>query len=167
MTQPIFERVMHDLGHAVHSAEDDITSLFHHTSPTSTYTATSASTTAQKGPEMGFSLGQLKTDLETAVKGVVDDTTNAYDKAQTMLEQHLPQVAQLADAAANNPAVEAVLNAVHVPADVLTGFADSITKLEAVFAAQPAPTAPAPAAPAPAAPAAATVPAPAAPTAAS
>lgn len=147
MTHPIFERVLQDLGHEAHHAENAITSLFHHTSTTSNYTPASASTPAKGNPvSLADDIKEDFTEGIDYVKGFADRLSTAAPQVLTKLQQYAnsPVVAALEQAgAALDPAAE----------EVIAGWITDLAHLKVTAAAPAAPAAPATPAPAPSAPA--------------
>lgn len=101
-------------------------------------------------------------DVLEAVKGLEQHFTAFFASAKEKVEQELPVLGNLAQQASTNPAVTALLNAVHLPEapELLQGLADEIGKIDqaladakaagataATLAAQPPAEAPEPAAP--------------------
>lgn len=133
MSEPLFEQLRADLAHAIdtewHHLGHAITSHLHHPATIDT----SASSVPKETP---VDLAQLEADIRNDVQAVESKASEVYDHAKTVLEQHLPQVAQLAQKAAASPLVDAALNAVHLSPDLLTAFASAITKADAELGQQ-------------------------------
>lgn len=86
-------------------------------------------------------LSEIVNDFQTHFETAKSD-------AERYLSDHLPALAGLAEHAAGNPLVDAVMNAAHLSPSMLQSFADLINRAEADLAAlQPPPPAPDPAAP--------------------
>ena len=94
---------------------------------------------------MSSILATFKADVEEFGKAIVENATTDYNRGKEFLEQKLPAVAGFLDKAAANPAVDAVLSAVHVSPAYLQAVAEMISKADADIAALPDPVAPAPA----------------------
>jgi hypothetical protein len=77
-------------------------------------------------------------DLNQIEEALRTHFVNAEADAKTFLETHLPVLADLAQKAATNPALAAILNAAHlseVP-EFLATIADLVVKADAALAAQ-------------------------------
>jgi hypothetical protein len=66
-------------------------------------------------------------DLNTVVANLKQHFENLKTDADAFLEQHLPELASLADKASTNPALNAILNAVHL--QEVPSFLETIAKL--------------------------------------
>ena len=78
-------------------------------------------------------------------------------KVRTFLDQHIPQITELANLIESNPIFTSVENALHIPPAILDGFAKALDAVAAQYpkpgeTAPAAPEAPAPAPEVPAAP---------------
>ena len=82
---------------------------------------------AQKGPAMS-----LKAILDEG-KTLLED---GESKVRQFLDEHVPQLADLADLIESNPIFTSVEGALHVPPEILNGFAKT---LDAIAAAYPKP----------------------------
>ena len=79
---------------------------------------------------------------------IVADIRNLAEEGETrfrtILDNHLPQAAQLADLIENNPIFVSVENALHVPPEILNGIAKALDALASAYPkpdeqAEPAP----------------------------
>ncbi len=132
MTERIFEHLAHELGEAGH----DIRSLFHH----GRYHQPTPGATVPKGTTMN--LTQLEADIRTEAQAAVAKAKEVVTHAETVVEQHLPQLADLAQKAATNPLIDAALSAVHVSPSFLASLAEMLMKADADLAALAPPPAP-------------------------
>ncbi len=140
MTEAIFEHLKHELGEAGH----DITRLFRH----GRYHQPTPGTTVPE--ETTMDLARLEQDIRGDVEAAKAKAEEVWNHSKSVLEQHLPQLAAVAQQAASNPLVDAALSAVHLSPGFLTSIAELVTKAEAELAAIAPQNAPEP----PAAPAA-------------
>lgn len=76
-------------------------------------------------------------DVLQAVENIGRHLRDFAEQAAAKVEGELPVVQQLAQQAAGNPAVTALLTAVHLPQapELLQALADEVTKIEAALAA--------------------------------
>lgn len=75
-------------------------------------------------------------DVMADVHGIEEHLRSFLESAKQVAEVHLPQVQALAEQASGNPAVMALLNAVHLPGapELLQGLADEIGKIDQALA---------------------------------
>jgi hypothetical protein len=143
MSEPIFERVLHDIGHAEHDLQrgwDAFTSHLHHPRY---HQPTATATPATEAPM------SLVTTLEA-------DFADVRAKVEEFATSKLPAAIEDAKKLEGNPVVDALLAAAHVPVNALSIVVDVLNGLAAIYP-RPADAAPAdpamgqPAEPAPAA----------------
>jgi hypothetical protein len=72
-------------------------------------------------------------DLSTMIGDLKAHFQNAETEAEKFLGEHLPALASLADKAAANPAVDAIMAAEHLSPDWFTSIADVINKADAAL----------------------------------
>lgn len=134
MTEPIFERLEREAEQAAGVLLQGITGRFGHHG----YDDRNTLASVPEGPQMSI-LATFKADVETAFSDFKTEAASGYNRAEEFLQQKLPAVSDFLDKAAANPAVDAILNAVHVSPSYLQAVADMVTKADQDIAAlQPA-----------------------------
>lgn len=113
----IFEHLEHEW----HDAGQHVSGWFHHHGDNIT---TDPHDQAAPGAPMS-----LKTILDEG-KTVLED---GEAKVRQFLDQHVPQLSGLADLIETNPIFTSVENALHVPPDILNGFAKALDALAAAY----------------------------------
>lgn len=115
------ERIFHELLTGWHDLEQRVSGRLHHHGVT---IAPNPLQPAQKGPAMS-----LKTILDEG-KTLLED---GESKVRQFLDQHVPQLTGLADLIETNPIFASVEGALHVPPEILNGFAKALDAIAAQF----------------------------------
>lgn len=127
MTETIFDRLEQEWRH--------VTRVFHHHSPT---------------------LGLNRTDHRkqgaiVSLLSIVEEGKTLLEdgesKVRTFLDQHVPQITDLANLIESNPIFASAENALHIPPAILNGFAKALDELAAQYPKPGETTPAAPAAP--------------------
>lgn len=82
-----------------------------------------------------MSLASIEADITQGIHDGMDKAADLYNHFKTLAESKLPEFADLAQAAASNPLVDAALSAVHLSPAMLTALAGVVAKADADIAA--------------------------------
>ena len=131
MTETIFDKLTRERADAArHNAETT-----HHTS----YHAPSDATAGR--PE-GTSPMSILSSIEQELTAAETKASEVWNHVKTIAEQHLPQAAEILQAAESNPVVDAGLRFAHLPPTVLEGAANMLIAFDAALQGGQAPALP-------------------------
>lgn len=129
---PIFRRLLGDIERGLHHHP-------RHQAAAGYDAPSAAASSVYQEPSMSALATTFKDDLEKFRADVMADVAAAYNKVKDFGEGVLPTVSAELEKAAGNPAIDAILSAVHLSPEDLQMVADFATKLDERLAALGAP----------------------------